>query len=91
MGGLAYGAEYREASVKTLRNPFNDIYGFLKQDSKRRGDLKLRLKLHEDVHPSLADIAQKLEKMVLEFDRAVEHQLELHGADIQLAEIDVGR
>jgi len=91
LGGLAYGAEYREASVKTLRNPFNDIYGFLKQDSKRRGDLKLRLKLHEDVHPSLADIAQKLEKMVLEFDRAVEHQLELHGADIQLAEIDVGR
>ena len=53
--------------------------------------MKLRLKLHEDVHPSLADIAQKLEKMVLEFDRAVEHQLELHGADIQLAEIDVGR
>ena len=35
LGGLAYGAEYREASVKTLRNPFNDLYGFIKQDRKR--------------------------------------------------------
>ena len=35
LGGLAYGAEYREASVRTLRNPFNDLYGFIKQDRKR--------------------------------------------------------
>ena len=98
LGGLAYSAENRQEYVSTMRNSLNDMFSSLKagrQYKKKYGNLpsnpKLRLKLHEHVHPSLDLGAKKVEAMFVYFDMLVADLLVQHGSDIQLQEVDVER
>ena len=68
-----------------------DLYSFIVLNKDGGGKPKLRLQLHEEVHPSLGEVAKKLELMVLYFDRAINDLFKMHGADLQLQEIDVAR
>ena len=77
--------------MKKLREPFRDFYSYLILNRERGSVPKLRLKLEEEVHPSLGAVAKKLELMFLYFDRAIEELFKMHGADLQLQEIDVAR
>ncbi len=98
LGGLSYSAENRQEKVTNLRNPYDDLFSTFRHVRKLKSGVnswtkepKLRWKLHEDVHPSLVVAAKKVEVMCLYLDYVTDGLFVQHGANIQLAEIDVER
>lgn len=100
LGGLAYTAENRQEFTKARRNIFNDFFSAVTHSNKFDREhptniftrkRKLKFQLQENLHPSLAPFADQLETMVLDFDVAVAYLLYQHGADVQLAEVDVAK
>ena len=92
LGGLAYCGDYRQESVRRIRDI--SLINMFKTRNMRRNfadNPKLVHKIHEDVHPTLVDSAQILETLVFNFDQGLDVFLADHGANVQLAEMDLDR
>ena len=92
LGGLSYTGEHRQERVSKLRSAgILDLLSLKDQRKQWNNDPKLIHKIHENVHPSMVEVARTLEILVLNFDAAIGGFLAEHGANVQLAEIDLDR
>ena len=92
LGGLSYTAENRQENVRKMTSlGIVDLLSIKGQKKKWNNSPKLVHKIYEDVHPSLVEVAKTLETIVLNFDAAIGEFLAEHGANVQLAEIDLDR
>ena len=92
LGGLAYCGDYRQPRVDKVRN-ISIFNAFATATGGRHyvPNPKLVHKIYEDVHPSLIESAKHLEAMYINFDHSLDYFLADHGANVQLAEMDLDR
>lgn len=98
LGGLSYSADSHQDAVTDRFTPTANLFKLFKK-GRNEGEFstyntqepELKWKLHEDVHPSLIELAKALEVQAIKFHRLTRHYLLEYGADIQLQEVEVCR
>ncbi len=95
LSGISYSGEENQDYVLKRRYPAVYLFDNLKISwatrKKYRIDPKLTLKLHEDVHPSLEEVAKATERLVHLFTMAVKQTMVNYGHNTHTREIDVSR
>jgi prepilin-type processing-associated H-X9-DG protein len=95
LSGLAYSGPDRQETVTVMRNRvlnfFKAIGHTMQSTWKGDNEPRLKMKLYEDVHPSLIQVAKRLEKLVIKFDLCVEIVLVHNGYNVHVMEADIAR